>query len=442
MARNSVNNTVIEASKVPLTKSVKLYGFNTYALATNFISWDSAHNYNLDTIALSFGTKKADSSVEVVGGSREVGFTCGDGAISAYDFGLLYTVFTAMIMAKVELGSNFLIDFEKLQRDGFNAVWFGNDGVIYSASSNVIIPLKNVDIETVCEGGVVKVSNFCSRDTYTLEREGRNFVITTSSQELLAFVKIPECARKTYARYFQDGPTVMDDPDTGWDEGSRLGQLIGETDNRSECMVVFDRYKMEPAIDSIVAREDLIVKPTERYADTSNFFGSICYTDKGEIAIAVNFRRGLFVYYPWFSSVDMAERDIKVDASANFPEFFNVTEGCNHILRYAGTVVNRPLTAAQFDGQMFNTIKDAFLDMRLSRVPIQAAFGRVVIPENILMQELTSGTGESLFCILPVGVVGDKVICMSADDSLTTVIPSGWDMSSAFYDITEVAKIC
>lgn len=440
MARNSVSNTVIEASRVPLIQSIRLFGMKTYTLGTNFISWDTSNNYTLDSIAMSFGTRTPNAQAEVVGGTRDTGFACGGGTISAYDFGLLYSVFTAMVMAKVELGTSFLVDSEKLQRDGFYAVWFGNDGVVYSAPGNVIIPLKNADIETVCEGGIAKLNNFCSRDTYTLEREGLNFVLMTSARELLTFVKIPECVKKTYSMYFQNNNTTVDNPSTSWDEGSRLGQLIGETDSRSECMAVYEKYRTSPAIDSIIAREDLIVVPTERYADTKNFFGSICYTDKGEIAVAVNFRKGLFVYYPWFSQGD--DRDIKVDPSAKFPAFFNVTEGCNHILRYAGTVVHRPLTAAKFDNAVFNSIKEAFLDMQLSRVPIQSAFGRVVIPESLLLQELTGGTGESLYCLLPVGVVGDKVVCMSSDGSLSTIVPSGWDVDSAFYDITEVTKTC
>ena len=440
MARNSVSNTVIEASQVPLIQSVKLHGVNTYTIGSNFISWDISNNYTLDSIALTFGTRKANSSAEVIGGVQDTGFACGNGTIGAYDFGLLYTVFTAMVMAKVELGTSFVVSTENLQREGFHAVWFGNDGIVYSPNNNVIIPLKNADIEAVCEGGMAKVNNFCSRDVYSLEREGNNFAIMTSANELLAFVKIPECVKKTYSSFFQNGATVIDNPNTPWDEGSRLGQLIGETDNRSECMVVYERYRTSPAIDSIIAREDLIIKPSERYADTSNFFGSICYTDKGEIAVAVNFRKGLFVYYPWFSACE--EKDIKVDPSARFQDFFNVTVGCNHILRYSRTVVHRPITAAKFDNSVFNTIKDAFLDMKLSRVPLQSAFGRVVIPENLLLQELTGGSGESLYCILPVGVVGDKIICMSADSALSAVTPSGWDVDSAFYDITEVARQC
>lgn len=442
MARNSISNTVIEASKVLLVNSVKLYGLNTYTLATNFISWNGGHNYNLADVALTFGTRRNDISVEVVGGKREIGFNCGDTAISAYDFALLYSAFTAMIMAKVELGGSFPIVSENLQRAGMRVVWFGNDALIYSTQANLIITLKNADVEKVCAGNRVLITNFCTRDEYVLDREGASFCLTSVNGELLTFVRIPECVSKTYSIYFHslDGSNSVDDPNTSWDEGSMLGRLIDESDARSECLEALKEYKISSVIDSVVSRDDLVCVPTERYADTTNFFGSICYTDKEEIAVAVNFRRGLFVYYPWFVSDATAEREIKVDPSAKFPEFFNVTEGCNRILRYAGTVINRPLTAAQFDLQMFMRVKEAFLTLQLSRIPIKSAFGRIVIPENILVKELTSGTGESLYCLVPVGIVGSKLICVTAEDVLTSITPSGWDLSDAFYDITEVIK--
>lgn len=443
MARNSVSSTVLEASRVLLSNTVKLHAINTYTISSNFVSWDASHSYNISDIALSFGTRFPGATPEVVGGMRDAGFTCGSGAISAFDFGLLYTVFTAMVMAKVELGTAFPVVSDKIQRPGAWVAWFGNDAVIYSAQDNFIVPMKNADIKVVCGGDKVRVSNFCSTDIYTLEREGRSFYILTQAGELFCTIPIPECVVKTYPGYFKDNAAGAGVIASGsWDSGSGLGSLIGAADTRSECLDVLERYKMSPPIASVVSREDLVVVPSERYADTANFFGSICLTDKQEIAIAVNFRRGLFVYYPWFVTDTTQEREVQVDPSAKFPEFYNVTEGCNRILRYAGTVVNRPLTSAQMDATVFEAIKTAFLDMRLSRIPIQSAFGRVVIPEEVLLQELTGGTGESLFCMVPVGIVGPKLVCLTAENVLTSMAPSGWDLSSALYDITEVIQQC
>lgn len=442
MAHSSVSNTVIEAGQIQLTNAVKLHGVNTYTLTSNFISWDAGHNYNLTNIAATFGTRREDAAVEVVGGAREVGFACGDGAISAFDFGLLYSVFTAMIAAKMELGVTVPIYCERLTQCGTSAVWFGNNAVVYSTQRNLIVPLKNVDVERVCSGERVSVRNFCNKEVFQLEREDLRFCLTTSAEELFNFMTIPQCVAKTYSRCF-DGDSDRNRVvlPSAVEEGSALGDLIGATDTRSKCLEILEQYKLSSAVDSVVAREDLIVVPDVRYKDTSNFFGSICYTDKGEIAVAVNFRRGLFVYYSWFSTGGSTpEQDVKVDPSAKFPEFYNVTDGCNRIQRYAGTVVNRPLVASQFDTKVFDSIKTAFLNMKLTRIPIQAAFGKVVIPESVLLQELMAGTGETLYCFVPVGIVGTKLICLTAEDVLTSVTPNGWSLEDAFYDITEVAK--
>lgn len=443
MARNSVSNTVLEASRVLLSNAVKLNGVNTYTISSNFISWDASNSYRIEDIATTFGTRVTGATTEVVGGSRDSGFACGNGAISAFDFGLLYTIFTAMVMARVELGQTFPVFVDSLSRQGTWVIWFGNDAVVYSAASNLIIPIKNADVEKVCSGQRVTVSNFCSRDTFTLDRENKTFCFLRPTGEMFATMSIPECPIKTYAMYFKERDSGLDaGSNTSWDEGSELGALIGKTDTRSECQVVLEKYKISPPIASVVSRDDLVVELTEHYVDTSNFFGSICYTDKQEIAVAVNFRRGLFVYYPWFIADASQEREIKVDPAAKFPEFYNVTEGCNRILRYAGTVNNRPLTSAQMDAGMFTTVKEAFLGMKLSRVPIQSCFGRIVIPEEVLLSELVGGTGESLFCIVPVGIVGQKLICLTSENSITALSPSGWELSSAFYDITEVAQQC
>lgn len=441
MARNSVSNTVLEASRVLLANAMTVHGVNTYTVASNFLSWDATNSYTIESIAQNFGTRYTGDANGIVGGGGEQGFMCGGGVIGAFDFGLLYSVFTAMVMAKVELGPTFPVVTENIPGKGIWVTWFGNDIIVYAPQLNLIIPIRNADVEKACAGNSIVVNNFCSRDTYKLEREGKNLYILTQSNELYLVIPMPECPIKTYAIYFQEkGTAAPADMGVSWDEGSALGALIGNTNTRSECLDILNKYKLSPTVASVVCRDDLVIELTERYLDTTNFFGSICFTDKEEIAIAVNFRNGLFVYYPWFVTDASQKREVKVDPAAKFPEFYNVTNGCNHILRYSGTVVHRPLTSAQMDFNVLEQVKEAFLNMQLARIPIQAAFGRVVIPEEVLIQELTGGCGESLFCMVPVGIVGPKLVCLSADSMLTSVTPSGWGLSSYFYDITEVAN--
>lgn len=441
MAKNSISNIVYEAARVVLANTVRIYGINTYSIASDFIAWDGDNTYSLMDIARSFGSRKPNSSVEIAGGKTEVGFCCGDSAICAYDFGLLYSVFTAMVMAKVELGDSFYTHSEKLSRAGLYIVWIGNDAVLYSVVDNIILPLKNADVENACSGDRLSINNFCGRNSYYFEREGTSFVFTSLAGELLCTCKIPQYVMKCYSRYFAESSVaIVNNEFTSWDEGSQLGMLIGATDSKAECLEVLQNYKSLPVIESVVSRKDLVVELQEKYSDLSNFFGSICYTDKGEIVIAINFRRGLFVYRPWFVADGGDESGNKIDTAANFKEFYNVTQGCNHILRFASTVTNRPLSAAQLDKVVIDQIKDKFLGMSLPRIPIEATFGRIVIPEDVLVGELTNGTGETLFCVVPVGIVGEKLACLTPEGTLSAIKPSGWALDSAFYDITEVAQ--
>lgn len=441
MARSSISNTVLEASQVSLANAIRISGVNTYTLGTNFLSWDS-HNYIMSDIALSFGTRRTDTPLEVMGGSRESGFACGDSVISAFDFGLLYTVFTAMVMAKVEMGNSFPVTVGDTTASDIGVVWFGNDGVIYSVGRNLIIPFKNADVENACSHKKITVSNFCSGDVFQFDREGKQFAVTTQDGTILCMLPIPPCVISTYSQCFVN--TLSSDETgrlaVGFDANSPLGQLIGVADSRTECMEALENYKKSTSLDSLVSRDDLVVVPEEHYKDLSNFYGSICYTDKQEIVVAVNYRRGLFVYTPWFPADAETAKDTGTDASANFQEFYNVTEGCKRIMRYASTVNRRPLTPAQFDLNMFMQVKEAFLDMKLSRIPIQASFGRIVVPESVLVEEVINDTGESMFCLVPIGVVGSKVICMSSEGAIISVNPSGWDLESAFYDITGVVS--
>lgn len=442
MAHNSISQIVLEASRVQLPQAFKVIGRNTYTISTDFISWDSVHNYTLVEIASTFGNKVQNSEMGVVGGVggvKDIGFKCGNESISAFDFGLLYSIFTAMVMAKVEFGGAFKVFSEKLSRASDYALWLGNDCVVYSPDSNVIITLKNADVERVCNDNKVKVVNFCSREKFDFEINSNSMMLINSKGELFAVLTIPESVKNTY-NLNTHKEEIIDDPSTEWDENSGLGELISENDNKSECAKVLDEYRKTAIVDSIISRDDLVVEPEEKYADTSNFFGSVCYTDKNEIAIAVNFRRGLFVYRPLFSGDPEDSKELKVDPNARFPEFFNITEGCARIKRYSETVVERPLTAAQFDVDMCNKIKEAFLNMELPRIPIKAAFGKIVIPEPVLIDELSRGNGESIYCFVPVGVVDDKVICINDADELVIQNPTIWGLSSAFYDVTGVCS--
>lgn len=446
MARN-ISTTVIDAAGVSLMNPVKIYGENVYTISSDFIGWGESNNYRLQDIALTFGTRVSDTNMEVVGSSRKTGFRCGDAVISVFDFALLYNVFNVMIMAKVEFGSSIHLHTEKLKRaqGNFIAQWFGSYCLLYSVERNVILNVRSQDVEAALTSGSCAVKNFCQSNTFNFTFDGADFALLNGCDDsagVIGVLSSHEFVRRAYARHFTAPDVAASVPDVIRDlePDSALGQLVGEAEVRTECLDALKQYRSTSCLNSIAAREDLFVVPQDRYPDINQFFGSVCYTDKEQIAVAVNFRQGLFVYYPWFVSDEDTEREVLVDTSAKFDAFYNVTDGCNRIYRFAETVTVRPLTAAEFDLATYAKIRDAFLSLSLPRIPIQSAFGRVVIPESVLVRELTIDFGESIYCLLPVGVVGNKVVCLSANGTLTAMTPSDWGIDGAFFDITEVIK--
>lgn len=441
MARNSISNVVLEASQVPFVGAFNVHGGNEYTIDFNFLSWDRGHAYNIKDIAPTFGSRREAHSPGVVGSAmNDVTFACGDAEISAFDFGLLYTVFNGMITAWTEYGS--VIWAEESQTwhyedKHYTCLWLVTTCIIYSADSYLIVPIKSSDVEKALSGQRCSVKNFCDGKELTLDSEGNKLVLTNSNGEILLMCNISEEAQK---RYVKEESSSGRTAEASLIPGSPLATLIASSDTRDECKEVLLKYQSAPTLESVVARADLIVVPEQHYSDTTNFFGSICYTDKEDIVVAVNFRRGLFVCYPWFPFNSNVPDEIQLDENANFQEFYNVTDGCNRITRYAKAVSTRPLSAAQFDFQVVEHIREKFLHMELPRIPLQSAFGKVVIPESILVSEVLEGNGESAYCFVPVGVVGTKVICVEEDNKFTALSPKGWDLSSALYDITEVAK--
>lgn len=436
MAKSSISGIVYEAAETELVAPLRIYGNQTYTLSTNLITWGDGMVDSLKNIANTFGLRSRSSLSGVVHGS-ENGFKCGNGIISAYDFGLLYTVFTAMVMCRVESGgSPHVFCDDTKRRDTLNVLWIGCECIIYSADRNIILPTKSADVERICSGQKVLCKNFCTRDAYEIDRENNMIGVTNSNTgELLTRITIPEIVISTYNKYFVS-QSIVDLPETDWDEGSPLGQLISSNDQLQECTAIVQQYKNSANVASVVVRDDLVVTPNKRYGSTENFFGSLCYTDKQEIVVAVSEHRGLFTYYPWFVSETDSNKDLKVD-TPNFQDFYDVSEGVIHILRYAKSVATRPPTRGQVNDVMLSKIKDSFFNLKLPRIQMKAAFGKIIVPEEVLLQAISTDSTANLYCLLPVGTVGINVITMSPEGDTQVMVMPNWDVTY-FYDITEV----
>ena len=435
MATNAISAKLLDAANVTLSGPVRVHGMNEYVISSDFISWNDMHNHTISDIAADFGQRTAGVGDKI--------FTCGDDKISVYDFGLLYTVFTAMATAQAELGGGFPIEESATQRDDVHVLWLGNDIIIYSPTNNLILPIDNADVESACSGKRIECGNFCNKDKYLVDRERIEFFVTDAQKkELFCRFRICTGTQKSYAQYFEQPKDQSKDLLATWDTESTLGKLIASATSKLPTKDAFKKYKKKGMVESVNKRADLFIQPSRTYDSLTNpedlkkFFGSICYTDKAEAIVAVNYHAGMLVYSPCFPGDNF--EGLMIDATPHFDKFYDVTSECEGLMRFANTVNARPLTPAQFDVKVYNRIADALLNSKLSRLAFSSCLGKVVIPESVLEAAFDDGFGADLFCIVPVGTVGEIVVCMTAAGKLEATYPRGWSVDEAFYDITEV----
>lgn len=435
MSVKNIRGVVLNASKASLFSPIKVRGVNTYTFGTNVLAWDSMHSYTLSTVAETFGDAIHTQD------AGQLNFRCGNAVICPFDFGLLFSCFTAINSAYIEQGESITTLDQDTTIEDIDIAWFGNNAIIYCCKRNLIIPVKATDIKKLCSNQKVSVSSFTESKTYTLTRERFHGAVTTELGEHLCTFPIPDFVQRTYPHLFDEDPAndrVIDDPNTPWDESSGLGSLIASSVQQTGAEATLAKYATHTSLESVVMRTDLMCEPTKRYTDVKDFLGSLCYTDDGAVALAVNFRNSMFVYQPWFTG-DVPGQ-LRVSGAPRFDKFYNVTEECERIERFANTVTERPLTSAQLDIAMFDRIKEAFYEMSLPRIRFANAFGRVVIPEPVLMEALRTAAGETVYCIVPVGSIGTNVICKTASGNLEAKSSMAWGFDDYLFDITEVVK--
>lgn len=423
-------NIVATASTVSLLSSAKIRGFNTYSIGTNLISWDDSSSYTIAEISSKFGITDSDMSPNL--------FRVGDSFVNAYDYGLLFSCFAAIVAASAEIGSAVPVFCDVSSNDAIQVVWFGCNAIVYSRQKNFIMPIKSTCIQDACKLSKVNVDNFVSSVGFVLSREGDSFIVMSRDNAFVCSFQIPAIVKRAYSALFENkkfnGTNSISLFDSSWEEGSGLGELINSTRSSASIEDTLKQYENEVSLANVIMRSDLLFTPNKRYTSVEEFIGSLCYSDKGEISLAVNFRNQLFIYRPWFSGDN--ESEIMVDSGPQFQNFFNVTEECTAVERFASTVTARPLSPAQFDVGVFNKIKDAFFALDLPRLQLASAFGRIVIPESVMVQGLRS-LGEAIYCIVPVGAIGKNIICVTPDGNLYTRSELSCT-SDLYYDITEV----
>lgn len=437
MASNNICNEVLGASRTFLLTPCTVQGMNKYTIGTNTLMWDES-SYTIEQLAPTFGQPMGRSSEE------SNTFRCGESAISLFDFGLLYTSFASMRMAQAELGASVSTEVMQTTTAGIGVTWFGNEGVVYGLRYAILIRLQSADVQKACRFTDVILPNFTDSRKVLMSREQDFLVLELENKEVLCKFSIPVCVRRTYPVLFggqmPSDIAIVDENDIPFAEDSLLGRVVSSAMESSNIEETLNAYRSKCVIDSVVVRSDLICELKRRFHDQSEFLGSICYTPKDDIALAISFRNNLFVWRPWFIGDATARDTIQMEPNPRFEEFYDVRAECEHIMGYASSVIIAPLTPAELDLDMFNEIRRKFFDLELPRIPLVSAFGKVVIPESTLVRGLQSSTGESLYCIVPVGVIGNNVIVKNASCTCSSIKNTPWRTDEYFYDISEVAK--
>lgn len=438
MSTQNIRKDALSASNVFLLSSVTFQGVNKYTLGTDMLVWDESNSYSITQIAPTFG------QIIQGGPGTPVTFRCGNAGISVFDFGLLLSCFTAMSMAHLELGTGVPVELVPTSVPGVEAMWFGNHGIIFGLRHNLLVPIASGQAQRACKNEKVDVASFIDSRRFVLKRTETHFALDTAAGEGVCVFSVPTSIKRSFPALFSTVP--MEQP-TGFgqslDETSPLGAMIASASVAHSVQEVLAKYKEQTSIDSVVVRSDLICQPTQRYTSAESFLGSLCYTDKHDITLAVNMRSNLFVHRPWFAGKEDGrenDEDIQVTPSPKLSEFYDAREECERIMRYAKTVTVRPLTAAKFDFSVFEAVKAAFFEMRLRRLPLASSLGKIVIPETTLLAGLESTAGENIYCIVPVGALGENVIVINTEGELSVMRNGTWGTDEFFYDITEVVS--
>lgn len=435
MAKNNIRNIIKNCASHRLDGSVKLFGTTEFTLSTNLVCWDGDKMYTMDEISPSFGISQTVTNL--ISSEEETRFQCGKSNVALFDFGLLCTAFSCIHMAATELGTSVPVE-ENHASNSYHIAWFGNDGIIYSLVHNVIIIIHNKDTYKLCTDKVVSVKGFTHNDIYKLELENLSIIMSSSNGSIICKFKVPVYVTQVYRNIFEN-TLIVDDPNTPWDETSQLGSIIADTNNSVSIKEALDIYKERSSLAQVVIRNDLILHPTRRYNNLSKFLGSWAYSDDKEIIMPINEHEGLLVYT---TSKSLTRRNSNIilnsKVNPNYEKFFDITEEFNHILRFAYCQSVMPLTAAELDTNAYMQIKDAFMNLTLSRIKLNSSFGRIVIPESVMLNELSSSTGDALYCILPVGVIGDQLISLNSSGVIITEDIDEKFIDGYFYDVTDM----
>lgn len=393
MTRSS--KQVMDVSRLCWREPFQVYGVKTYTLSTNHMSWAGAYAGSLSDIAQDFGTPVQGTSLQ---------FKCGNDTITAFDYGLLYSIFIAINTSAVS--SSLQFDEMETSSSKINCLWIGDSAVIYSVEHNLILHLDSFSLESVMNGNKASIDNFCSKEFFTVELEKNSKIfISKDDEHFLCSFNLSDFVKNLY--FETDDEDDIEIFGEGFDADSPLGELVASSISTVDIMSTAEKYKNMTDVSSVVRRTDLVFKADKPYSSLNNFFGSVCYQD-GNIFIPVNYMNGLLVYSQLFKG-DLPDT-LHTSTPGSFSGYFDIKDAFESIMRFAQSIANRPSSILICD------IEERFKKMELLRVPVESTFGKLVIPESNLLQALSSGIVDTISPIIPIGIIETQLLAYTGDD--------------------------
>lgn len=459
MANNAISSAVNDAARASLVTPLKIYGSDVYTLSSNYLTWGDTHGIALTALAPTFGDQVISEE-----NPNETVFILGDSTISTYDFGLLYSMFLTLSLAYAEQGVSVSVHETNTTKAGIHAIWLGSACMVYSSNlaEPLILMFSIQDTQELMKSKPIEVDNIYTGDTYIIEREMQELFITNKKNKaILCKFILSNYVISTYKKFLEEKPLSIKEsvpvvqPKVA--PNSILGMFIAKSSKYPDLKTVMKKYQEQGIMDDLSnIRDDLFIEldtpwdvdsiqtPTDspnevlNRPDISKYYGTIAYSDKSELVIIVNNHTGMLVYNPCFYNSDYS--GILTENNPDFSQFYDVTQGCERIMRYCNTVLNLPVSSAKFDPSVFNLVKNAYMELKLPRISFQSSLGKVVIPENILETAVKSNSIAGIFCMVPLGMIGDIIIVKSSMGNCQEITPDTWSINEAFYDITEAVK--
>lgn len=426
MSTINFSHIILTASKAILSNDIVVVSDSKYNISTNQLQINS-YTTPIRNIQDSFGIKLNTTNPNEC-------IQCGNTAISKFDFGLLYLIFS-MIASSSNMSnlSGVVQSFGQYDTTtGFGQVWIDEDCLIYSHKMNILLQVKKTDMELIQNFNQVQCRNFSSKDEFIVTFSGQGYKVTDLYNNPICETKASDYIRSKYPNQFNTKQEVDEILcDTG------LGELLGEYKSLTviEALSKYDEIKSNQ---KPVDQSRLIITPNTPCNDISLFMGKWVYSDQQKIIMPINYTNGLLTYITSESITHMDDDDLEWYSHPKVELFKDIHEEFLHIIEFGDTITLKSKCYTDIDLSDLTLIRDAFLRLRLDCGKLPNLMGKIIISENNLLSSLQSNDVSLLRVFVPIGLIGTSMVTISDDDNYVCEPIYDLDTDGYFYDLTSI----